>query len=130
MRSRKFVLIVLALFAVLIASGLGGFSLAPAALAQSSTSYDLGCWGLFVSGDTRQSPTYRLRDVVGQWAGGTSTSPAVIVRGGYVQNWASLYTTPIAESMAVEPKAGDPADWQLYLPLVTKQILVFRTCVW
>lgn len=92
------------------------------ALAQSSSSFDLGCWGITISGDQRQSPTFILRDTVGEWAGGIATSPTVIVRGGHIQDWSTLY--------AVTPPAPPPPPdaFQLYLPIAGKNLRVVRSC--
>lgn len=114
-RNRRLLLMVLA--TVLI----GTIGLSPVVRAQSSSNFDLGCWGITLSGDQRQSPTFTIRDTVGEWAGGSATSPTVIVRSGHVQNWSTLYT--------VTPGPPPTPDaFQLYLPIIGKNIRVIRSC--
>lgn len=119
MRSRK---LIIGLLALLILVSVSLSHTVDVAQAQSSPGFDLGCWGVFVSGNLRQSPNYTLHDAVGQWSGGISTTPTVSLRGGYVQDWATLDAPP-----AVQPTPL-PQALQFYLPSIARQVRIIRTC--
>ncbi|MBX3012747.1 MAG: hypothetical protein KF832_14620 [Caldilineaceae bacterium] len=93
-------------------------------LAQASLTFDLGCWGITVGGAVRQSPNFTLHDTTGQWASGVATSPNAIVRGGHVQDWGTIFTTPDP----VPPPT--PSAFQIYLPVIGNNLRVVRSCAW
>jgi hypothetical protein len=72
---KKWVIWTLVLLLVLIT--------AAAVLAQTSDSFDLGWHLLSGGGGTRQSASFRLDDVLGQWADGRTASVARQVDPGY-----------------------------------------------
>lgn len=121
MNIRQLILGGLALL-LLVRLGLG--TVTDQAFAQSSPSFDLGCWGVFVGGGLRQSTNYKLYDAVSQWSGGIATSPTVIIRGGFVQNWSALYAPPTVQPTPVSQVL------QFYLPIVARQVRIVRTCHW
>jgi len=65
--------------------GLTGF-----ALAQVSTNFDLGWHLLSGGGGNRSSANYRVDDVLGQWAVGTSSNPNYKVEPGFVYGAADV----------------------------------------
>jgi hypothetical protein len=114
----KLLLLTLAVIAALGVSGL--------ALAQSSTLFDLACWGIFTNGgEVRVSTSAEIRDTFGQPAVGTMSSPTVIIRSGYAQNWSA----PTVAQAQVEP-AGEPISRTnvVHMPLLWSFIKQARSC--
>lgn len=104
-------------FVILSASGL--------ALAQSSASFDLGCWGVFTTtGGETASPTFRVSTAVGQVVAGTMDSPNVRLRIGYLQDWRTLQPVAPTPSPTVTP-----GDLNVYLPIISRYVHITRSCI-
>jgi hypothetical protein len=111
----KLFLLALAVIVALSVSGL--------ALAQSSNLFDLGCWGVLTNGGgLRSSPTVKLQDALGQAAVGTTSSPTVIIRGGYAQNWSAPSATTVQSSQVVT------GENLIHMPLLWAFIKNARPC--
>ncbi len=114
---------------LLIVGGL--LSVAGLTLAQSSASYDLGCWGVnTVGGGERQSGSFLMRDAVGQTASGRSESSLYSLNAGYIQNWATLQSTQGAEVAVSATTSPDriEEDGTVFLPIVQNFVRLVRPC--
>ena len=81
----------MAFFLLAVLAALGITTLA---LAQSSTFFDLGCWGTFTNGGSvRSSPNFKIQDAVGQMAVGATSSQLSILHSGHVHQFFSTVTT-------------------------------------
>lgn len=86
------------------------------ALAQSSTFYDLGCWGILTNGGSggalRTSATARVQDVFGMPAVGVSTSATALVRSGHLHQWQpAASTTPPGQPSVGENRVFLSSVW-------------------
>jgi hypothetical protein len=73
----------LAIFVIIL--GLTGI-----ALAQISTSFDLGWYLLSGGGGNRSSASYRVEDALGQWSAGTSSNPNYKIEPGFFYGAAAV----------------------------------------
>jgi hypothetical protein len=107
---------------------LGAFAVTGLALAQSSTNFDFGCWGVTTSaGGTQVSPSFRMDYSLGQLTSGVATSPNATLIIGYGQPWGDIFA-PDPPGPIVTP---DPnAVTTLHFPFVSKSIRIVRQCPW
>lgn len=75
---------------VWIAILVGNLILVSIVLAQVSTNFDLGWHLLSGGGENRSSANYRVDDVLGQWATGTSSSPNYKIEPGFYYGAATV----------------------------------------
>lgn len=118
MRGDKFITVsLIVLLLILAASGL--------ALAQASTQFDLGCWGVFTNaGGTMTSPTFRVTAAVGQVTAGVVESANTRLRIGYQQDWRTLQPPVVAPS-----PTRTPGSFSVYLPMINRYVRITRSCV-
>jgi hypothetical protein len=108
------------------------FSAGGVALAQSSNSYDLGCWSVALGGGgERSSSNFRIVDSFGYWAhSGVQSGGTAGLRPGFIWAAPAGSGTTLA-SAAPALSAASPLDGGvLYLPIVSNYIRVVRTCPW
>ncbi len=103
-------------------------SVSSIAIAQSSSSYQLGCWGLVSAGGgsqriSLQSANHMIIGSTGQWSVGASMSQYHSVRGGYMHPAATSVST--ASAIEAEQFGGPPS---LYLPFVNNFVRVVYVC--
>lgn len=111
---------------IVLAVAMIALSAASVALAQSSTNFQLGCWGVVsASGGTRQSPgtQWQLTDSAGQWAVGESSSPSYMVRVGYVHQSGFGAGAVLGSNPAQAGQSGG-----LYLPLLRNYFRIVYVC--
>jgi hypothetical protein len=109
---------------LLVVALLAGLSFTGLALAQSSPSFDLGCWSVNTSaGGLQQSSSFRLNSSLGQVVAGQTNSPNFSVRLGYVQDWRTLQPAP---GPVVTPIPNAVAT--IYLPVVRRSVRIVRQC--
>lgn len=120
MRLLKIAILLVVFVAALTVSGLG--------LAQSSTNFDFGCWGVSTSaGGTQTSSSFRMDYSFGQVTSGVATSPGATLIIGYGQQWNKIFA-PDTPGPIVTP---DPnAATTLYLPVIGKIVRIVRQCPW
>jgi hypothetical protein len=120
---RKRFKILLLVFALLGAGAVSGL-----ALAQSSTNFDFGCWGVITAaGGSPASPNFRMDYSLGQLTSGVATSPNATLIIGYGQQWKKIFG-PHPPGPVVTP---DPnAAMTLYFPLIGKAVRIVRQCAW
>lgn len=117
MHRRK--VLILCLFIVLAT-----FSASSLALAQTSPSFDLGCWGvLTTAGGQPQSPNFRVSFALGQVAAGVTDSATARLRIGYSQDWRTLQPTTPSPSLTPIPNALN-----IYVPVVHRYVRITRSC--
>jgi hypothetical protein len=110
---------------ILLLVGVLALSAAGVAVAQSSQSYELGCWSVLTSvGGTRTSTNFQINETFGQLAPGRSTSPSYTLNAGFQQDWRTL--TPDNPA----PPVIGPDDSAIYIPLIQLTVRVTRTCMW
>ena len=120
---------VLILLCIVIGSTLAMTSVA---LAQQSSSFDLGCWSVTTGGGGRHSSfNTALQDALVGGAAGNMTSASYRLRAGYAQSWTFL--TPNAAiadgGTANAITAATPqADNDIYLPIISNFVRIQRTC--
>ena len=116
---------------------IGLLSTTGVALAQSSSSYDLGCWSVALGGGgERASTSYRVIDSTGYWAAtGVQSGGNVRLRPGFI--WAAPPVgaptgggTTLASAAPATAEASPLNGGVLYLPVVSNYIRVVRTCPW
>jgi len=109
---------------VLLAVLLAGLSVSGMALAQSSKSFDLGCWGILTTaGGTQQTANFRLSYALGQLSAGGSASPNYALNSGYLQDWRKLQPVP-GPIFTPDPNAVAT----LYLPIISHSVQLIRRC--
>ncbi len=114
----KAALLLLVVVAALSVTGL--------ATAQSSTSYEFGCWGITTAGGgMRSSTNYRLFDATGQTAVGQSASPSYQIRTGYIQP--GLVAPSLAATGLNAPAQGEQNPG-IYLPFLSNYIRIVYRC--
>lgn len=103
-------------------------SVSAVAAAQSSSSYQLGCWGVVSAGGDAQrtiSPESGriLYGSTGQWSVGSSSNSMHGVQAGYMQPAAK---GPFGASAAVQRASTQPPS--LYLPFLSNYVRVVYVC--
>lgn len=115
----------LLLLTIVVASSL---LLTVVALAQQSTSYDLGCWSVTTGGGgARVSANFHMVDAVGQNAAGNSVSPNFQLRAGVVQPLGFLAPAPTPTPI-VTPAPPPSNTVVINLPLIAYNVVIQRTC--
>ena len=107
----------------------GLLSIAGLAFAQSSQSYDLGCWGVTTSGGgrTQIGSDYLLNSAIGQTAAGEAKNGQYKLRAGYLQDWRTLSMQ--SAQVAAEPAVLD-AQGDVFLPIIQNFIRTVRPCTY
>ncbi len=114
----KTALLLLVVVAALSVTGL--------ATAQSSTTYEFGCWGITTAGGgMRSSTNYRLFDATGQTAVGQSAGPTYQIRAGYIQP--GLVAPSMAAAGLNTPAQGEQAPG-IFLPFLSNYIRIVYRC--
>lgn len=105
----------------------GLLSVAGLAFAQSSQSYDLGCWGVTPSagGRIQYGGTYLLNASIGQTAAGEANSGQYKLRAGYVQDWSTL---SIQDAHTAAQPALIEGDGDVFLPIIQNFVRTVRPC--
>lgn len=118
MQRWKFIAVgLIVVFIMLSASGL--------VLAQSSATFDLGCWGVFTTaGGETASASFRVSAATGQVVAGTVDSPNARLRVGYLQAWRTLQPAVPTPAPTVTP-----GSLNVYLPIISRYVHISRTCV-
>lgn len=109
------------------------------AVAQSSTNFNLACWGVMTGGGgDRGSTSYRLTDAFGQTAGTENGAIAIVspnfqLRPGYAQNFSYLSTLPGTSVAATSIQAPavmttDVITVGFYIPLLNTYMPTIFNC--
>jgi hypothetical protein len=115
-------------FLLLLFVLLGAFAVSGLALAQTSTNFDFGCWGVITSaGGTQTSSNFRMDYSLGQVTSGVATSPNATLILGYGQQWRKIFG-PDQPGPGVTPDPNAPTT--LYFPLIGKSVRIVRQCPW
>lgn len=96
------------------------------AAAQSSPSFQLGCWGIVTAGGgVRSSTFYRISDSIGQVGVGQSASANFIVRAGYIQ---PSLVVPNVRAAIVDAPENPAQGAQIYIPILNRSVSIIYVC--
>lgn len=94
--------------------------------AQSSPSFQLGCWGIVTAGGGVRASTYfRISDSIGQITAGQSASKYYIVRSGYIQ---PALVAPNARASAITAPGEAAQGAEIYIPILNRSVYIVYVC--
>ena len=111
---------------LLLLVAVAALSITSLATAQSSPSYQLGCWGIITAGGgVRASTFYRLSDSTGQVAVGQSASDSYTIRSGYIQ---PALVVPGSRAAAITAPDGPAQNAEIYIPILNRSVRIVYVC--
>jgi len=111
---------------VLLLAAIAALAVTSIAGAQSSPSFQLGCWGIVTAGGGVRASTYfRISDSIGQITAGQSASTNYLVRSGYIQ---PSLVVPNARASVITAPDESAQGVEIYIPILNRSVYVVYAC--